>query len=460
VQVEGQTPRLFDLPAELREKIAANNPLWGFPTVTDLVAVTNGTVWLSTKTDLYQFAGGNWRHFTPADGLPAETVLRLTVDAQNQLWAVFEENDVYSLARFEGEQWLPHPLPNITVAPTGLAVMPSGEIWLSVPGKTPFWFDGSRWTQPLNGWNAGVSDMFLAANPAGGVWFGSDNGWQRWAGYKWQGLEVTIPAPFSYPAAVDANGGAWGIVTGSCYWCKQVISPNEYGVVYVTPEQSCRFTAATGGFGGPPLDPPLVRPDAIWDIAIGADGRVWFIAQGKIIAFSPSGSICDYAAPENVRTPEEANLSKCADKPKRFIELWQRRIEELGCPVVETDQPVPMVEQSFEHGWMLWRGDTAMIIALPVGQFYREFEDTWNDNQPAYSCPDIAPAQTPPTPQRGFGKIWCAEPELRNFLGQATNEERSFVAHIQSFERGLIFSTDQGTVYIFKGLLPSWERLE
>jgi hypothetical protein len=40
---------------------------------------------------------------------------------------------------------------------------------------------------------------------------------------------------------------------------------------------------------------------------------------------------------------------------------------------------------------------------LPQNQTYARFDDTWDESQPAYSCPDLAPSQTPPTPQRGFG---------------------------------------------------------
>lgn len=109
---------------------------------------------------------------------------------------------------------------------------------------------------------------------------------------------------------------------------------------------------------------------------------------------------------------------------------------------------------------MLWRSDTATIIALPFGQLAREFSDPWQEGQPAYSCPDLGPARTPPTPQRGFGRVWCAEPELRQRLGQAVTEERPFTAQLQVFERGLILANDVGGIYILKGFGPGWERLE
>jgi hypothetical protein len=72
-------------------------------------------------------------------------------------------------------------------------------------------------------------------------------------------------------------------------------------------QQSCRFTAFDG-LGGLPLnpipfafDPQIKRPDAVHDIVVAADGRVWFIAQGRLTIFNPQGDVCARAVPENVR---------------------------------------------------------------------------------------------------------------------------------------------------------------
>jgi hypothetical protein len=305
-QFDGQVWYIFDLPTALQEKISAETSL--SPAVTDLVTA-NDVVWVSTREDgLYRFANGTWHHHTTADGLPYQAILHLTVDTQNHLWAIFRDDNVYALARFDGQNWQPLPLDNVGGAPNGVAVSPTGEVWLSVPRKGPYLFDGSQWFLAVNGWDAGSVDMYLAASPPGGVWFGSDYSWMRWTGQGWQGINVTIPAPFSFPVAVDADGGAWGIATQFCYWCK-IPNYNENGAVYVTPNRSCRFTAADG-LGDPPLDPPPdpftgdpPRPDVVRDIAVAVDGRVWFITQGKITVFSPQDPICDYATPENVRTP-------------------------------------------------------------------------------------------------------------------------------------------------------------
>ena len=107
---------------------------------------------------------------------------------------------------------------------------------------------------------------------------------------------------------------------------------------------------------------------------------------------------------------------------------------------------------------MFWRGDTTAIYALPTGAPYARYDDTWNDSQPAYSCPASAPSQTPPTPQRGFGKVWCTQPAVRQALGNATSAERGFAAQVQDFDAGLIFKTDQGITYILESRSNTWEQ--
>jgi hypothetical protein len=60
-----------------------------------------------------------------------------------------------------------------------------------------------------------------------------------------------------------------------------------------------------------------------------------------------------------------------------------------------------------------------------------------------------SPPQSPPTPRRGFGAMWCDIPEIRNGLGNATDAERGFTGVMQRFENGSMLRTDSGAVYVF-----------
>jgi len=119
------------------------------------------------------------------------------------------------------------------------------------------------------------------------------------------------------------------------------------------------------------------------------------------------------------------------------------------------------VEQSFQGGWMFWRSDTRVIYVIPAKMPYATYQDTWTDTQPEYTCPDSYPRQTPPTPKRGFGQVWCdpANALVRKLLGNATSDERAFEGQLQEFDSGMILKTDRGVVYILENRLNGWEEV-
>jgi photosystem II stability/assembly factor-like uncharacterized protein len=175
---------------------------------------------------------------------------------------------------------------------------------------------------------------------------------------------------------------------------------------------------------------------------------------------TPIPRASDGMARQPTPTPQPLiSAADCPTPPDHFTDLWSERVTQLGCPT--TSYSIPMAEQSFEGGWMYWRSDTRQILVFIRGQLFAQvFEDTWEESQPAYSCPDLAPSQTPPTPQRGFGKVWCKQPMIRQLIGNATSGERLFDAALQEFDSGLIFETDQGVRYIMESESNSWERVE
>jgi len=303
-QFEGNQWHVFSLPDELAQKVEQSTGRFDWP-ISNLAAAPNGVVWLGTPEDgLYHLENGNWTHFTTADGLAENNARRVSTDNQNSVW-VLGPNTV---SHFDGQSWQsisPGDIDNLT----DMTVTPAGRVWLAAGSGGIYQYDGADWIFAGEGWNAGTVDMFFADTQTGQLWLGGEKGWMVWRGQQWQGINVNIPAPFSYPVAVDANGGAWGIVTTACHFCK-LPNLNENGAVYVSPNRSCRFTAADG-LGGPPLEPTpdpfdtsIPRPDQVWDIAVATDGSVWFITQGRITLFRPQQPVCDYAAPEQVRTPE------------------------------------------------------------------------------------------------------------------------------------------------------------
>jgi photosystem II stability/assembly factor-like uncharacterized protein len=256
--------------------------------------------------------------------------------------------------------------------------------------------------------------------------------------------------------------------------------------IYRSLDQGQTWTRASVGL---PLDADEGTPQAVAALATGRrplpGGRLALYAalhQGGVyvsddqglswrstLTGEPASPTQASAAPATTPTPVAdptptpqlpESPSDCPASPDHFADLWADRVSQLGCPV--TSHTLPMVEQVFEGGWMFWRSDMRLIYVLPSKHPYARFEDTWDDSQPPYSCPDSFPAETPPTPKRGFGKVWCdpSQPLVGKLLGNAITEERPFDATLQKFDTGLIFQTDQGMTYILESQLNTWEREE
>jgi hypothetical protein len=157
------------------------------------------------------------------------------------------------------------------------------------------------------------------------------------------------------------------------------------------------------------------------------------------------------ARPTQTATPRlsPSPPAACAVYPGgSFASAWTagNLRELLGCP----NRPEASVSTSYEpfaNGFMVWRGDTRRVIVFHQNGEWQEFADTWVEGQPDYSCTDAyTPAQTPPTPHRGFGKVWCMQPGVRERLGAALQDEMGNDRPVQDFEKGaLMLIRERGT---------------
>lgn len=104
-----------------------------------------------------------------------------------------------------------------------------------------------------------------------------------------------------------------------------------------------------------------------------------------------------------------------------------------------------LVMQKFPRGEMFWREDNLQIYVLYYGDGWGKYNDTWKESTPEPSCT----VESQQTPIRGFGKVWCTVPAVRNGLGYATNEgERGFNGTVQDFQHGVMIRTDEGKSYV------------
>jgi hypothetical protein len=162
----------------------------------------------------------------------------------------------------------------------------------------------------------------------------------------------------------------------------------------------------------------------------GAGGwDVWLIKVGREVAVTPTHT------PTTTPTP-------CLLAPAEvFARAWIEAKERIGCPVNRGDI-IWSAEELFERGYMFWRKDIDRIYVIYDDYTWQDFADIWYEGDPEYSCPEIAPSTSPPTPKLGFGKIWCVKPGVRDKLGWALEEEKGADRWVQDFKRGVMIRSD------------------
>ena len=147
-----------------------------------------------------------------------------------------------------------------------------------------------------------------------------------------------------------------------------------------------------------------------------------------------------------------AVVAACSRNPlTQFADEWNR--DRLGCPTNGGNSSVSIVMESFDGGVMLWREDTDKIYAIYNSGAWARFEDAWLEGDPTFTC---GPEESPPTPLRGFGRIWCDHSSVRNGLGNARDVEWAAPGATQEFERGTILVAPNGRTYVLYSDNGTW----
>ncbi len=147
-----------------------------------------------------------------------------------------------------------------------------------------------------------------------------------------------------------------------------------------------------------------------------------------------------------------AVVEACSRNPlTQFADEWNR--DRLGCPTNGGNSSVSIVMESFDGGVMLWREDTDKIYAIYNSGAWARFEDAWLEGDPTFTC---GPEESPPTPLRGFGRIWCDHSSVRNGLGNARDVEWAAPGATQEFERGTILVAPNGRTYVLYSDNGTW----
>jgi hypothetical protein len=92
---------------------------------------------------------------------------------------------------------------------------------------------------------------------------------------------------------------------------------------------------------------------------------------------------------------------------------------------------VQIAEQVFENGRIFWVQPTGQLWVMfgeeEGGGEWGVFEDTFTDGEPE-TDPSLVPPEGFFQPERGFGKLWRGNPEVRDRLGWAVTPEFGYVS--------------------------------
>lgn len=130
---------------------------------------------------------------------------------------------------------------------------------------------------------------------------------------------------------------------------------------------------------------------------------------------------------------------------------------ELGCPINPGLDPLTTAYAPFEGGQMLWRQDNAVIYVLTNDGRWAQYDDLWREGDAEFTCGEPS---NPPTPVRGFGRVWCDHATVREGLGAATAAEIGDAGgRAQDFANGMLLAAPDGSTFVLVGETATWRRV-
>lgn len=128
-----------------------------------------------------------------------------------------------------------------------------------------------------------------------------------------------------------------------------------------------------------------------------------------------------------------------------FQATWEGHQIVLGCPSAPSrDETVTL--QSFAGGFMFWTKSTDEITVLPVDGLWRRSPNMWRAGDDPVSCEE---ARAAGSLVMGFGRLWCADAEVRSALGTPVGHEQpENNGAVQRFLKGTMVLGPAGQVFI------------
>lgn len=234
------------------------------------------------------------------------------------------------------------------------------------------------------------------------------------------------------------------------------------------PVEVLQFTAA------PETIPRGGTVTLTWDVRNAVEVGVWLVEPGgRLAQMAPTAAaqgMWTVTVPEAYVDEAPFMLfARSADGEQRqetvvvdvicpHVYFFDMRGQVLSCPA-DAARTVQAAYQEFERGFMVWRADISEIYV-----FFRDtglvnrFRDTWMGEWVDY------PEAPPPglyKPDRGFGRVWVDNPQVRAGLGWATGFERGYAAWVQQsgdfrYPRLYLTLPDGTVIYLVENTWKIW----
>jgi hypothetical protein len=177
------------------------------------------------------------------------------------------------------------------------------------------------------------------------------------------------------------------------------------------------------------------------------------VADSGTISTAPGQTVTPTAVPL-----EAAQASDCAVETNLDLVGYPDLEKVMGCATGPANNDPVAIDEFGDADpidrFMLWFGDEKKIYVLLPDGSYKTYDDTWEEGKdPTFSCNPLGGEEkSPPLPRRGFGKLWCSQPELQKVLGTVPREERLCqYAVLQRFETGrLLACFEDATIRYFR----------
>lgn len=145
-----------------------------------------------------------------------------------------------------------------------------------------------------------------------------------------------------------------------------------------------------------------------------------------VVTATPADATAEVAPPEASLTPATPAATPSTATPPPTATA-----DPLPTPVVSQIQ---VAEQVFEKGRMFWLQPVdqiwVMVVTREGGGDWSVYQDTFEEGQPE-SDPSLTPEAGFQQPERGFGKLWRENPNVREALGWAITPEFGYVTRYE-----------------------------